>query len=89
MEPETDEKREAREARLKALCEPLGLETQGSWVRPKDDDAGPVLDASVIDTNQLVPHLLKLAYMAGQQDGARKARAEIRARTSDLMDALK
>lgn len=78
MEPETEEKRDAREASLKALCAPLGLLVQGSTVRLPDFPDGPVLDASAIDHGKLVQHLLILAYQQGRKLGRNERAAQFR-----------
>jgi hypothetical protein len=78
MEPETEEQRAAREARLKSLCEPLGLTVEGSMVSLANHPDVPAIDASVIDHNHLVPHLLILARRDGRKEGREGMRAQVR-----------
>ena len=76
MEPETDQQREAREARLKQRCEELGLVVAGHIV------VAPLLkpvavDASCIDENTLVAGLMCLAFQAGERQGREALQGEI------------
>ena len=69
MESETTEKREAREAELRRLCEALGLTVAGSLVTARLDAKCVSVDASAIDHSRLVAALIYQAHQQGIELG--------------------
>lgn len=77
MEPETEEQRAEYAAKLRAICEPLGLDVRGTVVSVDIGD-GIDLDASCIDLTRVVPSLLYLAKMQGRDQGETHVRETLR-----------
>ncbi|MBO9428240.1 hypothetical protein [Sulfitobacter sp. R18_1] len=78
MKPETTAQRIAREAKLKNLCEDLGLKVDGSIVTVPLGNKPVEVDASIINFDQLVPCLMYLAYQKGAVDGRQDVFKEIK-----------
>lgn len=68
MKPETTAQRIAREAKLKKMCEDLGLTVNGSLVIVMLGEKPIEVDASIINFDQLVPCLMYLAYQKGASE---------------------
>lgn len=77
MEPETDQERDIRQAKLKKTCEELGLMVSGSIVVAPL--AKPVaVDASAIDQQNLVASLMYLAFESGKVVGRSELQSELK-----------
>jgi hypothetical protein len=75
MDTETQEQRLTREAELKQLLEPLGLQVEGSIVTVRL--TGLSIDASALDHKHIVSGLIHMAHKQGVIDGKNQIAAEI------------